>query len=259
MEQKKTLLTIALLGFVVLALAPLMSAMSATVNAPLNYTNHTGSFTYNCTTAALSTLNVTVYANSSAGVMNALQTFTNTSANQTAWTGTVTITAADDGANQNISCYAENATAQAYSAEAGLGGVRIMLDTTSPVCNISVEHNVFAYKGNQRIDYYSSDAIERLSTSLTIDGPGSQTTVTATGANGPIEFGSNDTKYTGSWALALTVTDRAGNTCTDTASFKTYLPDGDEDVPAPTDDKTKGIVIIAFIAFVVYFGFIKKK
>lgn len=262
MEQKNKLLTIALFGFVLLAVAPFTSALaiSSTWNSPANYTNYTGSFSWNCTTAGdvnVTVLNVTIYANSSTGVMTSLGTTTNTSAIQTAWTGTATITSALDGTNYNLSCYVDNGTNQAYSNEAG--ATHIMFDSTDPVCNVSVEHNTIAYKGNQKIIYYSSDVIERVTTSLTIDGPGSQTTITATGANGPIELGSNDTKYYGSWALALTVTDRAGNTCTDSITFKSYLPDGKEDVVPTDDSKTKGIVVISIIALIAYFAFIKKK
>ena len=147
------------------------------------------------------------------------------------WEGTITLQAADDGAGQNISCFLDNGTAQAYTAEIAATGV--MLDSTNPVCNVSVEHSTIAYKGNQKIIYYGSDVIEWVTSSLVIDGPGKQTTVTATGANGPIEFGSNDTKYTGSWALALTVTDRAGNTCSASATFKSYMPNGSTEGVSP--------------------------
>jgi len=261
MEKNQRLLTIVLLGFVMLALAvPLMSAatISPVLYAPVNYTNHTGTVTYNCTNTDFDVMNVTIYANSTAGTMTKLgSTVSNTSADQVVWEGSVAITSANDGINYNISCYMDNGTDQVYSTE--IAATQIMLDTTAPKCNVSVLHPTIAYKGNQLITYYSSDAIERASTSLVIDGPGKYTTVTATGANGPLEFGSNDTKYVGSWALDLTVTDRAGNTCTDSVTFKSYMPDGVGEIGAEPEGKDmKGILIIAGLAVLAYLYFGKK-
>lgn len=258
MENKIGLAT--MLVMVMLLVVPMISAagLTSTWNAKgataLNYTNLTGSFTWNCTATAKAVTNVTIYANSSSGVMNPLQSFANTSANQAAWTGTVTITAADDGSNQNLTCYIRNATAAAYSVEKS--AVRIRLDTTAPKCNVSVAHTTIPYKGNQIVSYASSDVLARRTTTLDIDGPGKQTTITVTAATRNVELGSNDTKYTGSWTANMTVTDWSGNSCTDSVTFKTYLADGEideEETTVPTTNNGKKLLIIAAIVGVIWY------
>jgi len=271
MEQKQRLMTVVLLGIVMLAgVIPFLSFVSAAdltenltwnpLGGTTNYTNHTGSFSFNCTTGKFRVTNLTVYANSSAGIMNALQSFANTTKNQTAWTGTVTITAADDGTYQNLSCYPRNNTADptAYTAENLARDV--ILDTTAPKCNITILHPTIAYGGLQTITYYSSDALARRLTTLDIDGPGKQTLVSVTAQSRTIELTSNDTKYTGSWTVNMTVTDWSGNSCTDSATFKSYMPDGQGQIPsAPTGGNMKGILLIVGLAVLAYFVFGKKK
>lgn len=260
MENKLFLATMLVIATMFLVV-PMISAagLSATWQSKgatgLNYSNLTGSFTYNCTVSAKAVTNVTIYANSTAGVMNPLQSFANTSANQAAWTGTVTITGADDGSNQNLSCYVRNATASAYSNEKGAW--HVTLDSTDPTCSILLEHATIPYKGNQIITTASADAVLRKTTVVTIDGPGKQTTITDTSASRAIELGSNDTKYTGTWTVDMTVTDTAGNTCTDSATFKSYLADGDEeDVATPTanDNGKKLLIVLVLIGVIWYFA-----
>jgi len=227
--------------------------------APLNYTNHTTTVTYNCTTEAHGqVLNVTIYTNSTAGTMTSLGSESNASVNQTVWEGSVTITGTNDGINQNISCYADNGSSLVYSTE--IAATNIMLDSTDPVCNMSILHPSIAYKGLQTINWFSSDAIERVSTSMSIDGPGSQTTITETDQNGPKELLSTDTKYSGDWIASLTVTDRAGNTCTASETFKSQVlgDDGEEIAPLPTQGKGGMLLLIAGLGVVLYFVFKKK-
>jgi hypothetical protein len=262
MENKIGLATILVLAM--LFVVPMISAagLTATWNGgtgyATNYTNATGTFLFNCTVSAKAVTNVTIYANSSSGVMNPLQSFVNTSANQAAWTGTVTITGADDGLNQNLTCYVRNATANAYSSETGAW--HVTLDSTDPTCSILLEHTTIPYKGNQIITTASADAVLRKTTVVTIDGPGKQTTITDTSASRAIELGSNDTKYTGTWTVDMTVTDTAGNTCTDSATFKSYLADGDEeeDVATPTTDNGKKLLIVLVLIGVIWY-FARKK
>lgn len=260
MKNKFTFVAILAITFVFAMMFVSAAAVSVTVNAPANYSNHTGSFTYNCTASAHNVLNITVYANSSSGTMNALQTFTNTSAGQTAWTGTVTITSSDDGANQNISCYADNGTGQAYSSETGSRDV--MLDSTDPSCSIDdIAHPTIAWKGIQSITHSSSDAIELVSTIVTVDGPQSQSTITLTDPTSPIGLASNDTDYIGTWTVTTTATDRAGNTCTDSETFKSYLP-GDKRTQESGDSNNNSgrtLLILGLVALGLYMAFGKKK
>lgn len=252
-QLKLLLATVVVITFIVTMVSAL--SMSTVIQAPGNNTNHTGSVTYNCTTAALVVLNITIDANSSSGTMTQLGTASNTSVNQTTWEGSVTITSTNDGTGYNISCFADNGTAQAYSAEIGSTGVT--LDTTSPLCNITKQHSTFAYKGNQKIIYYSSDAQTRRLTTVDVDGPGNQETITVTAQNGPIDLASNDTKYTGSWTANMTVTDWSGNTaCTASTTFKTYLPDGDGEIPSDRDTG-KDLFLLLIVGLVLWYAFKK--
>jgi len=262
MKKEQKLITVTLLGLVMLALVvPFISAavISATWNSPGNYTNQSTSFTYNCTTSAHAVRNITVYANSSSGTMNALQVFTNTSAAQTAWTGTVNIQAADDGAGQNLSCYADNGTNQVYSSEKGC--THTLLDSTDPDCSLSVLHSTIAWKGTQEITYSSSDALARRSTYLDVNGPEDQSTITLTSSGQTFQLASNDTNYIGSWTVNMTVTDWSGNTCTDSATFKSYLSDGAEQVQITPKPKSNmgALLVIAGLAVLAYFVFGRKK
>src|SRR3990167_5784264 len=183
MEDKNLLIATVFLVMTVLVVFPLVNAaaISATWNTlggTGNYSNKSASFSFNCTTSAHTVTNVTVYANTTAGSMNPLESFANTSALQTALTGTVDIQAADDGNNQNLSCRAQNATDSAYSNEKTAS--RVSLDSTSPICNVTILHKTIAFKQGQLITYFSSDALARRATTLDVNGPGLQTTISAT-------------------------------------------------------------------------------
>lgn len=260
-KNKNILVAVIFVAMAMFIIAPLVSAaaLSVTWNSPANYSNLSTSFTYNCTTSAHNVVNVSVYANSSSGTMNLLQTFTNTSAGQTAWTGTVLIQSADDGNNQNLTCFASNSSAAtAYSDQRTAS--HISLDSTAPTCSMSLLHNTIAYAGLQKIIYSSSDTNRRLTT-VDVDGPENQVTVTSTNQNGPLELGSSDTKYIGSWTVNMTVSDWAGNTCTDGPdTFKSYLPDGQaqQETTSP-QNSGMGIVLILVIVGLIWYFVTKKK
>ena len=257
MKNKIVLATVLAMVVVFSVMLVSAGALTSTLYNPLNNTNHTGTITYNCTTPAFAQAeNVTIYINSSTGTMTSLGVIPNSSVNQSVWEGSVAITSTHDGTGYNVTCLAGNESVNAYSAEISATG--IMLDSTDPVCNVTLEHPTIAYKGLQTVIYYSSDVIERVSTSLTINGPGSQSTTTHTDANGPIELTSQETKYAGRWELDMTVTDRAGNTCTDSATFKSYIGDKDEEVPTRDSGKTLLFVIIAAVILWLIFGNKKK-
>lgn len=264
MKQNKILLT-AILAMFVLAVLPVMSAANITsvwnilpATTAQNGTNATGSFTYNCTTAAMHITNVTVYANSSAGTMNALESFANASPDQTAWTGTVDIQAADDGLNQNLSCYANNATDGVYSDQKTCSAVT--LDSTDPICSLVRLSKTIAWKGTQKITWSSSDATSLVSTAVYVDRPESGSTLSYTDTSRTLTLLSQDTKYLGDWTANITGTDRPGNTCTVEVTFKTYMPDGvgEIGVPAPKKDTGKTLLLLLIVGIALYFIFKKK-
>lgn len=248
----------------VLSVLPMMSAavLGTVLYAPLNYTNHTGTITINCTTIHEAT-NVSVWYNSSAGVMaqlgsNLVNSTTNANTT-TCWNGTIAITSAMDGTNYNFSCYADNGTDQTYSAE--IAATQIMLDTTAPLCSITGDHKTFPWKGTIALTWTSSDVIELASTDVDVDGPEDQVTTSYTDTSRTLTLTSQDTKYVGDWTTNMTGTDRAGNTCTASYTFKSYLPGLDEvriPVTPPTDGK-RVLLLLLIVGAIVYFGFMKKK
>ena len=262
--MKKTI-KIVLATILLLTVLPMISAANITsvwnikpAATAQNGTNATGSFAWNCTTAAMHITNVTIYANSSAGVMNALQSFANTSADQTAWVNTTTIQAADDGLSQNLSCYANNATDGVYSDQRTCSAVT--LDSTDPVCNITGDHNNIPYKGNIQLTWDSTDALSLVSTAVYVDGPEDQPTSSYTDTQRFLTLISQDTKFLGDWTTNITGTDRAGNTCTDTFTFESYLPDGEVWEPTePASDTGKNLLLIIIVGVVLWVIFAKKK
>lgn len=260
MEKNEKIIAIVFSVMAILLVLPIIGAAGLTATwqskgaTGLNYSNLTTSFTYNCTVSNKHVTNVTIYANKTTSVMNPLQSFANTSVAQTAWTGIVSIQAADDGSNQNLTCYVRNSTANAYSSEKGAWHVR--LDSTNPVCNISVAHGNIAYKTLQTVTWASSDVLARRLTSVDVNGPGAQTTMTSTTASRTLDMGSNATKYSGSWVANMTVTDWSGNSCTASTTFKTYLPSGEEE-PQAAGAETNWLLLI-IVGIVLYLIFKKK-
>ena len=261
MEKDEKIIAIVFSVMAILLVMPMISAaaISATWNPTTvgNYSNLTTSFSYNCTVSNHKATNVTVYANKTTSVMNPLQSFANTSASQTAWTGTVSIQAADDGSNQNLTCKAQNATATAYSNEKTAS--RIRLDSTNPVCNITRLHSNVAFAGLQTVTWASSDVLARRLTSVDVNGPGKQTTMTSTAASRTLEMGSNETKYTGSWTANMTVTDWSGNSCTSSTTFKSYLPTGEVDEEPQAAGQGNNNLLLFIIGAIVLYLIFKKK
>lgn len=262
MEKKEIPIAILMLVASLILVIPAISAAALTttwntLGGVSNYSNLTTSFSFNCTTSAHRVTNVTVYANTTAGSMNPLESFANTTGvSQTAWTGTVDIQAADDGSNQNLTCKAQNATVTAYSDQRTASHIR--LDSTAPQCNVSVSKSTVAYQGLQKVTYFSSDNLARRLTTVDVNGPGQQSTITVTAQNGPIELASNDTKYVGSWTANMTVTDWSGNSCTGTTTFKTYAGEAVQgevpEAPAQGKDNTLLLIIGAVVVLWLLFG-----
>jgi len=264
MENKELPIAILMIAVSLMLVIPAISAAALTstwntLGGQGNYSNLTTSFSFNCTTSAHKVTNVTVYANKTTGVMNPLESFANTSATQTAWTGTVDIQAADDGSNQNLTCKAQNETVTAYSNEKTPSHVR--LDSTNPACNISASKPTVAYQGLQTVTYYSSDVLARRLTTVDVNGPGQQTTITVTAQNGPIELASNDTKYVGSWTANMTVTDWSGNSCTGSTTFKTYAGEAPAGQAAQGEagQRNNTLLLIIGALVVLWLAFGRKK
>ena len=267
MKNKNIALTISLLAiFLAILVVPVITAanMVPVLTAPLNGTNHSGTMTATCTVAngqaGNYTLNVTFFANSTDGTATnfTIGSIVNTTVNQSVFTNAGMSVAAQDGKNYAVTCMSDNATDQVWSNPSN----KTTFDSTVPVCSLKGDHNIIPYKGNILLTWTSTDALELISTSVVIDGPQDQTTVTDTDANEARTLTSQETKYFGDWTVNITGTDRADNTCTEYYNFSSYLPDGEiweaGESKAPVDTG-KILLLLGIVGVIAYFVFFKKK
>lgn len=257
MKQNRILLA-TILAMFVLAVLPVISAatMSPVIYAPLNNTNHTREVFVNCNTTHTNVTNVTAYYNTSAGVMTELGALTNVTHNN--WTGTLTLTSANDGIYNNISCYADNGTDQEYSAEVGCTG--IMFDSTDPVCSLVRQSGTIEWKDTQLITWSASDTRALKSTAVYIDRPEDGSTLPYTDTSRALTLTSQDTKYVGDWTVNITGTDTTGNTCTETVAFTSTYGDGEIWEPSePPVDTGKNLLLLIILGIVLWVIFGKKK
>ena len=249
-------LLVALFLFVPLVMAAI------TVETPLADTDHTGTVDiyvkYENASADMTdalAVNTTCYYNAS-GTWATVGTLSSFATNATGLTATIDIDALTDSVGLGFNCSVGNDTLTTWSNT--ISG--LTFDSTDPTCSIEGDHNIIPWKGVIAITWESADALLTAGTNVDINGPEDQTTVSYTDASRILDLLSQDTKYIGTWTTNMTITDSAGNTCTDSFTFKSYLPGLDEELPvAPTDDKGKGLLILVVVGAVVYFAFIRKK
>ncbi len=270
--KNKFLLTTSLLFTIVLAILviPMVSAAN-TLNSPVIYGNYSTTMTVLLTMdangAATNMSNITCWFNASGGLITEKNETTvfveilNTSKTQLIFTEAVTISGYAEvlaGDGYNISCDIYNNS----EANTTVSAANITFDHTDPACSLNGDHNIIPYKGTILLTWTSSDALSALTTSVTIDGPQDQTTITDTDANDERTLTSQETKYFGDWTVTILATDQAANTCTETYTFKSYLPDGEiweAGEPAVPKDTGRTLLLLGIVGVIIYFAFIKKK
>lgn len=128
MVSKKFCLALLFGMFLVIGSYNILAA--TTLNSPTTGTNHSGTLSFNCTTALLANHNASLFYNSSGGVTGTfLSAVTNTSASQTEfYNGTVDISSLSATTTYNMSCYADNGTTQEWS----VGATSIIIDNVAP-------------------------------------------------------------------------------------------------------------------------------
>jgi len=174
----------------------------------------------------------------------------------------VSISSLTDAITYNCSAYADNGSAtggQAWSA--AVKGITI--DNTAPVCSISVSYPIIHKDGPQLLTWSITDALSLVSNSVTITRPSPGSVLSYTSATATsLLFSDSNTTYVGTYSLSASGTDRAGNTCSATTSFKADQPGGTFTVPTETEtttNNTKTIVIIALVLIGAFLLFRKKK
>lgn len=245
-----------------LAVLPMVMA-ATTLISPATNTNHTGTVTLNCTTTVTDCdecLNATFWYNSSGGTTGTLlTTIINDTADDTEfYEASYSISGLTDSTTYNITCRVSNASNVDVDISAANDG--ITFDSTNPTCSFERNHKTMAWKGVQLVEWTSADALSLISTGVTIDRPEEGADMTYTDANKELTLTSQDTKYLGDWSAKLGAIDRAGNTCNESITWKTYLPDG-VGTPGYEEEKAAGIpgwLMIAVIGLIGYFIFKKK-
>ena len=258
MKKQNILLATIFSVLAILLVLPVMSAavMTSVINNPLNFTNHTGTMVANCTTSVHNVINVTFNGTNTAGVNSTIGIITNTTPTQTAWySATMSVTGVTDGIDYNVSCFADNGTDQQVST----WNKNITFDSTSPVCSLSRTHSKFAWKDTQLITWSATDAVSLVSTAVDVDGPEDQTTLQYTDTSRALTLTSQDTKYVGDWTANMTGTDRPGNTCTASATFKSYMPGEVDEEPTEPTDRAGKLLLLAIIVGIIWWISSKKK
>jgi len=229
---------------------PMVSAL-VNVAHPLNETNHTGTMHVNCSYVNGTDITAALSANSNwtynlSGV-DTVMPHTGFNCTETFCNATIDISALTDGIDYTIKCALGNATASNFS----LGNsTKVTLDSTNPICTIGVSHEHLAFKGIQEVEWNPVDT-SLVSVAVSIDRPGSGSTLSYTDTSRVLQLTSQDTSFLGDWSATLGVRDRAFNECNETITWKSYLP-GDLPEESKTDTKTL-LLIIGGIILVFYF------
>ncbi len=272
MKKQKIVLATYLLAIVltILVLPMISAAINVTgIHADTNYT----SITFNCSMNASGSYPMEVeqahnasiwYSTDNTLATTLFEVIPNTTVNQTEFLSTISIEGLTDGLLYNFTCGINNNT-DAFGSQLNATSVSsVGIDNTAPLCSVKGDHNTIPYKGTILIDWTDSDATTYVqNTSVTIDGPQDQTTMSYTDDTKALTLLSQDTKYWGDWLVTITATDNANNVCTNTYTFASYLPDGEvpEAYVPTTQKKDTGKIVLGFLAVaaIVYFAFIKKK
>ena len=257
-KQNKLFLT-AILAVFVLAVLPVMSA-ATTMDSPVAGGNYSTPLNISVSVdlnGAFNMTNVTCYYNATGGAATTflVEMLNDSHSDLIFEDATIAIDGLTEVATYNISCAVYNST----TLNTTVSKATITFDSTDPVCSLIRQSKTIDWKGTQLITWTSSDALELVSTLVTIDRPEDGADMTYTDANRALTLLSQDTKYVGDWTVTITGTDRAGNTCTSSETFKSYLGDGEIWEPtAPKKDTGKTVLLIVIVGIVAYFIFKKK-
>ena len=258
MKTNKILLA-TILAMFVLAVLPLMSA-ATTMDMPVaggNYSTPLNISVSVDTNGADNMTNVTCYYNATGGKATTwlVEMLNDSHSDLIFEDATIAIDGLTELATYNISCAVYNLT----TLNTTVSKATITIDSTDPLCSLVRQSKTIDWKGTQLITWTSSDALSLVSTAVTIDRPEDGADMTYTDANRALTLLSQDTKYVGDWTVTMTGTDRPGNTCTETVTFKSNYGDGETWEPtAPKKDVGKTVLLLLIVGIVAYFIFKKK-
>ena len=259
MKQNKLLILTTILVMFVLAVIPIMSAATTLTNtvAGGNYSDSLITTMTVDQNTVFNMTNVTCYYNVTGGAATTfLVEMLNSTPEDLVFQNTTDIAAFAETMTYNISCNVYNKT----TLNTTISVAGITFDHTDPVCSLVRQSNTIEWKDTQLITWTSSDAVELVSTLVTIDRPEDGADITDSDANDARTLTSQETKYVGDWTTTILSTDRPGNTCTETVTFKSTYGDGEIWEPtAPPTDTGKNLLLLIILGVVLWVIFGKKK
>lgn len=225
-KQKRMIALIAIVFGIMLAL-PLVNAV-VTWRTPTVGTNQSTTMIVNITLAAADCSachNATIYYNASGGPAiggTVLTAILNDTANDIEfYSASISISGLADAATYNFTARLYNGTGNVANATSA----RFTIDNTKPTGSMSCTYPSVSINGAQKCTWTSSDLTSGVKTStMTFTSPNTDrcATQTSSSSSGTLELvGSEETGCTGTYTLALALTDYAGNTFSPTsATFK---------------------------------------
>lgn len=259
--MKKDISFLLLIVMITLAIVPMISAQ--TLVSPVTNGNYTGTVLISVSTpdnGANNMTNVTCYYNQSGGAATTFLTqILNTSAGQSSFTSSPSISSLTDAMTYNVSCSVYNQTGATSTLNSTLSAGSITFDSTIPVCSVSLAYPSISYMGVQTITWGVTDALSLVSGSETITSPSgaNNQAYSVTGASTTTISGTQ-TDESGNWNASIVGTDRSGNTCSASQIFSSYVPGGKQtttttSTTGTTPVNTQTILIIGGIALLAYF------
>lgn len=221
MQKSNRAILIGLLMAMCLVIPSVMA--TTTLNVPVTGTNYT-TINFNCTTDIPVAHNASIYYNASGGAAGTLLgTIHNDTADDTDFTGSLSIESLTDGLTYNFTCTITNSTAD---TETSAGVENVGIDNTNPTYTFELLKSTSAnYKGTQELTWTTLDATSGVETvSVSVTSPNTDTCPTQSWST---TSGTNEKVLldcTGTYTASMTVTDNAGNSISTEDTFKVYAP-----------------------------------
>lgn len=204
-----------------------VSAVS-TLDTPVTGGNYTKSLTVSLTVAQFglpgNATNVTCFYNASGGSTEkgtVLVAIANTTAAQTAWSSTATLTT--ETSTYNVSCRISNVT----TVNTTLYASGITIDGTNPVVSITRDVPQISQKGLENLVWSSTDT-NLYTTAVSVVSPDTSLcpTLSYTDAVSSRQLINQQTQCAGTYTATITGTDYSGNSATDSTTWIVNIPDG---------------------------------
>lgn len=140
----------------------------------------------------------------------------------------------------------------------------VTIDNTAPVCSVTLAYPSISYQGVQMITWSVTDALQLVTSTQTITAPSASGNLAYTVAGGSsTTIQGPQTAYSGNWNASDYGVDRAGNTCSASKAFSSYVPGNTQNQNTAGTGTSgtpnyKAIAVIGGLALIGYL-LVKKK